>query len=100
MKEYKNIIKIECIQEAIQEILKIEVPHRKAGETFKEFRYRRMQAARRDIWKDFIRDELCKRGIQASIRDLIIEGMKPKRHYINKNDKNNSNNILYIQSSS
>ncbi len=79
MKEYKNIIKIECIQEAIQEILKIEVPHRKAGETFKEFRYRRMQEARQEVQRDFIRDELRQRDIQASIRDLIIEGMNENK---------------------
>ncbi len=96
MKEYKNIIKIECIREAVQEVLKIEVPRRKARETFKEFRYRRMQEARQEVQRDFIRDELRQRDIQASIRDLIIEGMKAKRHYINKNDKNNSNSVLYI----
>ncbi len=99
MKEYKNILKIECIKEAIQNILKVKVPQRKYKETFKEFRYRRMQEARRDIWKDFIRDELCQRGIQASIRDLIIEGMKTKRKYINEYDKNNSNSVLCVQGS-
>ncbi len=78
MKENKNIIKIECIQEAIQNILEVKIPQRKYKETFKEFRYRRIQEARRDIWKDFIQDELCQRGIQASIRDLIIEGIKAK----------------------
>ncbi len=78
--QYNMILKIECIKEALQEILKVEVPPRKSGETFKEFRYRRIQEARQKIWKDFIRDEFSKRNIQASIRDLLIEATKEFKH--------------------
>ncbi len=71
-----KIFKIQSIREALIELKGIEVPDRQEG--FENFKQRRVQQGKRNVYINIIMEELRKRNIQMAIRTLVIESMAMK----------------------